>query len=53
MKYHWTKDPVIVNNADEESALGGGWADTSAAFVAYKRAKAGSDCSAERHSMGR
>jgi len=36
MKYHWTKDPVIVNNPDEGVALGGGWADTPAAFAAYR-----------------
>ena len=36
MKYHWTKEPVIVNNADEGAALGGGWADTPAAFSAYR-----------------
>src|ERR1039457_5707263 len=35
MKYHWTKDPAIVNNADDGAALGGGWADTPAAFAAY------------------
>ncbi len=35
-KYHWTKDCVLVNNADEEAALGGGWADTPAAFAAYR-----------------
>ncbi len=34
-KYHWTKGSVLVNNADEEAALGGGWADTPAAFAAY------------------
>ncbi|MGO8950277.1 MAG: hypothetical protein ACLQUY_21985 [Ktedonobacterales bacterium] len=35
VRYHWTKDAVIVNNAEEEAALGGGWADTPAAFEAY------------------
>jgi hypothetical protein len=35
-QYHWTKDPVAVANADERAALGGGWADTPAAFVAYR-----------------
>src|ERR1035441_5304430 len=35
MKYHWTKDPAIVNNADDGAALGGGWADTPAAFAPY------------------
>ena len=35
MKYHWTKDPAIVNNADEGTALGGGGADTPAAFAPY------------------
>jgi hypothetical protein len=36
MKYHWTKDPAIVNNADDGAALGGGWADTPAAFAPYR-----------------
>jgi hypothetical protein len=35
MKYHWTKHPVIVNNVDEGTALGGGWGDTPAVFAAY------------------
>src|ERR1039457_7243329 len=35
MKYHWIQNPVIVNNADEGTALGGGWADTPAAFAPY------------------
>ena len=33
-KYHWTK-AVLVKNADEEAALGGGWADTPVAFQDY------------------
>src|ERR1022692_943731 len=36
MKYHWIQNPVIVNNADEGTALGGGWADTPAAFAPYR-----------------
>ena len=35
MKYHWIQNPVIVNNADEGTALGGGGADTPAAFAPY------------------
>jgi len=35
VRYHWTKDAVLANNADEEAALGGGWADTPAAFEPY------------------
>jgi hypothetical protein len=35
-KYHWTKDDALVKNADEEAALGGGWADSPAAFAAYR-----------------
>src|ERR1017187_5020661 len=35
MKYYWIQNPVIVNNADEGTALGGGWADTPAAFAPY------------------
>jgi hypothetical protein len=38
-KYHWTKDALIVKNAEEEAALGGGWADTPAAFEPYKGAR--------------
>jgi len=36
VRYHWTKDAVLANNADEEAALGGGWADTPGAFEAYR-----------------
>jgi len=35
-KCHWTKNGVIVNDAAEEAALGGSWADTAAAFEAYR-----------------
>jgi hypothetical protein len=35
-KYHWSGKNVIVQNAEEETALGGGWADSLAAFDAYK-----------------
>lgn len=35
-KYHWIKEIALVQNADEEAALGGGWADTSSAFAAYR-----------------
>ena len=34
-KYHWTKG-VVVHNADKEAALGGGWADTPAAFEEFR-----------------
>jgi hypothetical protein len=36
VRYHWAKEAVIVHNADEDAALGGGWADTPAAFEAYR-----------------
>jgi len=36
VRYHWTKQAVVVNNADEDSAVGGGWADSPAAFDAYR-----------------
>ena len=35
-RYHWTKDPLVVHNAGEESALGGGWGDTPASFAPYQ-----------------
>jgi hypothetical protein len=35
-KYHWNGKAVKVKNAHEEAALGGGWANTPAAFNAYK-----------------
>jgi hypothetical protein len=35
-RYHWTKDPLVVHNAGEESALGGGWGDTPGSFAAYR-----------------
>lgn len=31
-RYHATLPPVIVNDPEEESKLGDGWADTPAAF---------------------
>ena len=33
-KYHKTKKAVVVNSAEEEEALGSGWADSPAAFQA-------------------
>jgi hypothetical protein len=36
VKYHWTNGSVVVENADGEAALGGGWADSPAAFAAYR-----------------
>ena len=33
-KYHKDKDAVVVNSAEEEKALGPGWADSPAAFQA-------------------
>jgi len=36
-KHHWTQGGKIVNNAEEEAALGGGWADTATAFEPYRR----------------
>jgi len=38
-KYHWFRDPLIVKSAVEEATLGGGWADTPAAFNAYRGAR--------------
>lgn len=32
-KYHATKEPALVNNAEEEVALGDGWENTPAAFL--------------------
>ncbi|OFV96349.1 MAG: hypothetical protein A3H28_15110 [Acidobacteria bacterium RIFCSPLOWO2_02_FULL_61_28] len=37
VKYHATKEPVTVANAEEERKLGEGWADTPAAFPFYNR----------------
>jgi hypothetical protein len=37
VKYHWTQNPVTVKSAEEEEALGGGWADTPVAFQPYNR----------------
>ncbi len=31
-RYHRTEQPVVVNNPDEEAALGAGWEHTPAAF---------------------
>ena len=36
MKYHWNGKNAAVQNADEETALGGGWAESPSAFDAYK-----------------
>jgi hypothetical protein len=32
MRHHWTEKSVVVNSADEDAALVGGWAGTPAAF---------------------
>lgn len=32
-RYHATEEPRIVQDADEEKALGAGWADSPAAFA--------------------
>src|SRR3989304_2049851 len=37
VKYHATKDPVTVANAEEERKLGEGWENTPAAFPNYNR----------------
>ena len=34
--YHWNKPDQLVTNAEEEAKLGGGWADTPAAFTPYR-----------------
>jgi hypothetical protein len=33
---HWTKDARIVNDADEDAALGGGWGESPEEFAPYK-----------------
>jgi hypothetical protein len=38
-RYHWKKPAVVVNNDAEKAALGGGWADTPAAFKPYLDAR--------------
>jgi hypothetical protein len=35
-KYHWSRDAKIVNSLNEETALGGGWADTPGPFEPYR-----------------
>ena len=35
-RYHYTGKTVTVNNAEEDAALGGGWAKSPAAFDPYK-----------------
>lgn len=35
-KYHWSEKKAIVQNAEEDAALGGGWAESPAAFVPYR-----------------
>src|SRR5438045_3496837 len=35
-KYHWSGENVIVQNADEEAALGGGWCKSPSAFDSYR-----------------
>ena len=35
-KYHDNGKSVIVKNAEEEAALGGGWGNTPAPFAPYK-----------------
>ena len=35
-KYHWSGKTVVVQNAEEEAALGGGWANSPTAFDVYK-----------------
>jgi hypothetical protein len=39
VRYHWNGKNITVKNSDEEAALGGGWADTPAAFDADKGAR--------------
>lgn len=36
-RYHATKDPVYVQNADEDKALGAGWFDSPKAAAAKKK----------------
>ena len=35
-RYHWTRDPVVVQDAEEEAALGGGWAGGPSSFAPYQ-----------------
>lgn len=42
-RYHKTKEPVIVHSAEDEKALGKGWADTPAKFESDKKAEEKSD----------
>ena len=39
VKYHWHGKIITVQNSEEEAALGGGWANTPAAFDAYTGAR--------------
>ena len=39
VKHHWNGKNVTVQNADQEKALGGGWADAPDAFDAFKGAR--------------
>ena len=48
-KYHWNGKTATVKDADEEVALGGGWADSPAAFSRYKGPRtAGAEHNPER-----
>jgi hypothetical protein len=38
-KYHYTGKTTTVKNPEEEAALGGGWANSPAAFSPYKEPK--------------
>jgi hypothetical protein len=38
-KYHWNREPLVVDNLAAEKALGVGWAETAAAFAPYKGAR--------------
>jgi|HubBroStandDraft_4_1064222.scaffolds.fasta_scaffold18025_1 hypothetical protein len=40
-KYSWAGKTVIVHNLEQEAALGGGWADTPAAFTPYRGPRPG------------
>jgi hypothetical protein len=42
VRHHWTKQERLVNNADEDAALGGGWGPT-AAFAPYRGPRSAPD----------
>jgi hypothetical protein len=39
VKYHWTRNPLVVENSDQETALGRGWSRDHLAFDSYRVAR--------------